>query len=714
MLVPLKQTIFDNNDNRIFEKKYIIELKKLTLDRFVFSYQIIEEYDFLSKTATRTFNTLDDNGRLYKNWRRTYNEFSFVNNIYNVLDKDLLHSETQTYTYQTLPLSGYQTKTVPTKIITTQQYGSSSSAPVITNTATFGYTNEGRLSWEQTGNANGTVKTEYSDFTPTGCYGKKTVTAGNVSRTETYTYDATQRFVNQIQNFDFPNFITKFEYDAKTGNKTSETDINALKTTYQYNAFGNLTKIIYPDDTQTTLVYRWHTGSNPPNAKYYTTTTSSGKPELKVYYDVLGREVCRMDDGYYYQTVYNNKGQVEETSGPFRFFGETDLIRHEYTYDNFGRKLTEKAPYIDLAYSYNNRKITVTDKLRGNIQSWKDYDALGRITEAKDEGGMITYDYTVTSNKRDSLTIKHNGTVITTISSDLWGNRLLIKEANAGLVTSTYNGFNELITQKDARGNTTTYQHDKLGRVIQKQNTGLGIPVKTTYFYDNGVQGIGKLSRINNQIAEIFTYDQYGRLADYTKVICGVHFSHKYTYTVYGQLDTLTYPDDFAVKYKYSSTGKLVEIRNGSDNSLIYKVLSRNKFNAPLHCEYGNGVLCDYSYNENGLLTRINTGKKTTAIIYDPGGGGDERGGETTGVNQLTYAVDSAILNYRYAYDTKGLMSSRSESVINRLETYKYDNLDRLTQVKSGKIGMTGTAKAFSYENNGNIEQSHTKINGKR
>jgi len=30
------------------------------------------------------------------------------------------------------------------------------------------------------------------------------------------------------------------------------------------------------------------------------------------------------------------------------------------------------------------------------------------------------------------------------ITSDLWGNRRLIKDANAGLITSAYNGFNEL------------------------------------------------------------------------------------------------------------------------------------------------------------------------------------------------------------------------------------------------------------------------------
>jgi len=75
---------------------------------------------------------------------------------------------------------------------------------------------------------------------------------------------------------------------------------------------------------------------------------------------------------------------------------------------------------------------------------------------------------------------------------------------------------------------------------------------------------------------------------------------------------------------------------------------------------------------------------------------------------KATIVTDSAILNYRYAYNDKGLMVSRSESVIDRLEKLTYDNLDRLTQVKSGKIGQTGTTKAFSYENNGNIEQYGT------
>jgi len=53
------------------------------------------------------------------------------------------------------------------------------------------------------------------------------------------------------------------------------------------------------------------------NACYYTKTTSTGKPTLEVYYDILGREVCRFDDKMYFETRYNAKGQVDSVSYPF-------------------------------------------------------------------------------------------------------------------------------------------------------------------------------------------------------------------------------------------------------------------------------------------------------------------------------------------------------------------------------------------------------------
>jgi len=119
------------------------------------------------------------------------------------------------------------------------------------------------------------------------------------------------------------------------------------------------------------------------------------------------------------------------------------------------------------------------------------------------------------------------------------------------------------------------------------------------------------------------------------------------TYNANGQLQTLIYPSGFAVKYSYNPTGKLSTIRRNDDNSLIYSVNTLNKFYAPLSCSYGNGVNTDYEYNEYGLLTHIQTGNKYATLGHDRGGS------EFILINaQLVYSLDSAILNYRYAYDT--------------------------------------------------------------
>jgi RHS repeat-associated protein len=99
-------------------------------------------------------------------------------------------------------------------------------------------------------------------------------------------------------------------------------------------------------------------------------------------------------------------------------------------------------------------------------------------------------------------------------------------------------------------------------------------------------------------------------------------------------------------------------------------------------------------------VTRIQTGKKN----YSFSGGGSEK--PKGDINQLAYWVDSTILNYRYAYDNKGLMTFRSESVINRSEEYNYDNLDRLTKITTHTGTGQPVVQQFSFANNGNINNN--------
>ena len=403
---------------------------------------------------------------------------------------------------------------------------------------------------------------------------------------------------------------------------------------------------------------------------------------------------------------------MQRISYPFANFIDP-RIWHEYEYDYLGRKIEETAPYIDLSYNYNTPKtVIVTDNLR-NLSSSKTYDALGRITNVTDAGGDIDYDYDITGSGNDlryKTTIATNG-AITTVLSDLWGNRRSIEEPNAGKITSDYNGFNELVKQEDARGNVTNYQYDKLGRVTQKQFVSSeGALQNIIYQYDGNTAGsIGKVCRIRMGGIDVegFSYDALGRLMYHSKVIDNTIYTYEYIYNSNGQLYTLTYPAGFSVAYSYDSSGKLDEIRRSDDNSLIYRVNSRSsRYHTPTQGEYGNGVVTNYTYNTYGLLTRIQAGNKVPILI---GGGG---GTTTLGGGPITepaYTVDSAFLNYRYAYNDKGLMVSRSESVINRLEQYTYDNLDRLTGITSSGTGLLKpTTQTLSYHNNGNITGNST------
>jgi len=62
-----------------------------------------------------------------------------------------------------------------------------------------------------------------------------------------------------------------------------------------------------------------------------------------------------------------------------------------------------------------------------------------------------------------------------------------------------------------------------------------------------------------------------------------------------------------------------------------------------------------YNYNTYGLLTRIKTGNKITSIhIGEPPRGGLGSGAEF----EQSYIVDSAFLNYRYAYDNNLLLNN--------------------------------------------------------
>ena len=126
---------------------------------------------------------------------------------------------------------------------------------------------------------------------------------------------------------------------------------------------------------------------------------------------------------------------------------------------------------------------------------------------------------------------------------------------DTGTTTNTYDAAGNLLTQTDAKSQITTYAYDALNRVtLITFHDGS----KQIYVYDQGANGIGRLSSITetnpaNQVTSViaYAYDQHGRVLSETRTVNSVPYALGYRYDAFGRLDQLTYPSGRTVNYTF-------------------------------------------------------------------------------------------------------------------------------------------------------------------
>ena len=678
-----------NQGSLLAQKTWVYGIEDLPGKRFLQYVSKEISKDYLEQIEVIAVSTLGTNKR--------------VKNV-NVETRNLNSStyttqENTAYIYTTITLGNGAQTVAPYIVTTTSRMNGVTTAAI--QRSEYKYSG-GRLYILSESNGDGKRETTISGYTFFGAPLIVTVSSQDcVARTVSKRYDPTGRFV--ISETNPVGHVFSSVYDPKTGNVLSTTDENNLTTTYSYDGFGNLLSVSYPGGTQLSERWNWYLQTDIPNAKYYRTVTGSGKSNALVYYDKLGREVCRVSKGSYTDTRYNTLGQITKTSWPYnggKFIPDEEKIWNEYSYDLYGRILTEKSPYVNRSYSYSAKSKTVKDELK-NVTYTKSYDAAGRLVRATDPGGSIQYAYgLVTDNGRvrNQTTVACLGNT-TIVRNDLWGNRVLLKDPDAGTTVSAYNGYGELVSQTDANGNQTQCSYDKLGRVVQK-NLSNGEETETVqYVYDVNTllnRGRGKLSSVkqNGTVCENYTYDQYGRLAKEEKIIDGQSYTHSFTYNTYGFLDRHTYPGGFGIRHLYNTHGELEEIRNAANDQLIYKVYGRNALRQTLLCGYGSNIASEFTYNEYGTLTQIKTGKKTYGQT-NPEIPIEFTTNSVTGEMAFTVGNEYQELNYRY--NALGLMSFRGDK--RNGESFQYDPLGRLTSHMINNIWIA----RIGYDDQGNI-----------
>ena len=590
----------------------------------------------------------------------------------------------------------------PTSETVTNSGGGSTWMSVTTNT----YTNDavnwflGRLTQTSVtntlpGGANATRVASFAYDAATGLMTQEVVepNIAALKQTTAYTYDA---FGNRItatvsgssitshtssvgwsSNGRFPvsatNAVGHVEtrvYESNFGNRTSLTDSNGQSTSWAYDTFGRKIGETRPDGTST-YVSLAVCGICPTYGAYAVTTSAIGTPTSKTYVDKLERTIRSETQGFdgtliYQDTQYNSLGQVAKVSRPY-YAGATAYWT-TYVYDVIGRVTIATEPSGGvIATSYSGLSTTVTNPL--NQSKTKVIDPLGRLKSVTEAAGTTNYTYDPFGNLLTTTDPLGN---VVAMSYNIRGFKTGMTDPDLGSWSYTYNELGQLTSQTDAKGQATSYTYDVLGRLTKR-----GQPGKTdTWTYDTATKGKGKIATASTDTgySRTHTYDSIGRPSGITYTV-DTNFTNmamSTTYDTAGRVATVTYPTGFAVKYVYNTYGHLAEVRNNA--TLYWQANARNADGLLTKNTLGNSLNSNYTYSPTtGNLTRVITGVSNGSGVQD----------------------------YNYGYDLGSNLTSRNDATLGVMESFTYDNMNRLTQAKvTAPVTVT---KTYTYNAIGNL-----------
>jgi RHS repeat-associated protein len=269
-------------------------------------------------------------------------------------------------------------------------------------------------------------------------------------------------------------------------------------------------------------------------------------------------------------------------------------------------------------------------------------------------------------------TITVNGVQANFFDYDRFGRQIKLQDRDAGLTKYVYNAYGELESQTDANNKTYNFSYDALGNLTSK------LGPDGTYTYQYAAFG----PAANNLIIETapngyytkYFYDSFGRNDKVEEYINGNSYLTRYQFDNFSRVEKTFYPSNFCVKNVYNNYGHLSQIINEATNQAIWICNSTNSLGKVSSFTSGNAKITQCTYNSYGYLTQLNT----------------------PNVQNMSY--DYNLLN--------GNLKSRSDLILNKIESFTFDNLDRLNQTQVSSLpGLTALLppNIIGYDNSGRI-----------
>ena len=246
---------------------------------------------------------------------------------------------------------------VPYKIESTTTSMKRLTEPSYSFTTDYSYTNTGKLSNEiKFFGLPKQVQTEYGYDPNLGNNTSIIVSAtGLANRINTTLFDSKGRFPIEITNTRNQKSFQTF--NAKFGNQLTQKDLDDLITSYEYDSWGRIIKTNLPEGYSILNSYGWDI--NPSEGTvYFNLTTHPGKPDVKIWYDQLGRERKRQIEGHLNEwitikTTYDAKGNIATTTAPYK--ASETVLTTTNQYDEFNRITTSSNTLgsTGVVYIYN-------------------------------------------------------------------------------------------------------------------------------------------------------------------------------------------------------------------------------------------------------------------------------------------------------------------------------------------------------------------------
>jgi RHS repeat-associated protein len=542
--------------------------------------------------------------------------------------------------------------------------------------------------------------------------------------TEVMKYDGAGR---PLQMKDANGVLTDTTYNARGWLRTiavrdsdDATDADDRITTIYYKLHGPVSRIVLPGASDTVFVY---------DAMSRLTRVSDNQGyELRYTLDAAGNRIGEKVQDALSAITYRNLTRVFDS-----------LNRLQTQTDAYGRN-------TGFTYDASGNPDQTTDALARVADN--NVDPLNRISRTLQDMAGIAAETKFTHDALDNLTQVNDPKLLNTNYTYNGFSELKQQVSpDTGTTAYTYDSAGNRASQTDGRSKVANYAYDALNRLVSiayPATTTLNV----AYTYDTTQPAclagetfsVGRLTKLTDGSGTtVYCYNRFGDLVRKSQTTNGQTLALGYGYAVNGTLSTMTYPDGAVVSYTRDALGRATAMSvmspggtpqalvssatyypfgpvqqwtygsGGANARVMQRTLNLNYQPGIVQVNSSGGISAGYEFDEVGNLKKLRNGNQNDPpqrlFGYDALNRLlDTKDGTTNAVlqayaydktgNRISGTIGAATTAYTYPTTNHRLSSTGATArtydangntlTIGTTKTYVYNDLNRMSQVKSG------------------------------